>query len=150
MKDYSELSLLMERIVHKYMQVETKKRTYGTNLLLTRAEIHTVSVVGDYSNLNITTLAQLQGITKGAASQMIYKLVDKGLVEKKVSPDSDTEVVLSLTELGKISYEAHKQYHRDSDEKLFATVKNISEDQYKQILQMLSEFEHHMDERLED
>jgi DNA-binding MarR family transcriptional regulator len=150
MKDYSELSLLMERIVHKYMQAEKKKRTYGTNLLLTRAEIHTVSVVGDYSNLNITTLAQLQGITKGAASQMIYKLVDKGLVEKRVSPDSDTEVVLSLTELGKTSYEAHKQYHRDSDEKLFSMVKNVPEEQYKQIIQMLSEFEQHMDERLEE
>lgn len=35
---------------------------------------------------------------------MIYKLVDKGVEKTKVSPDSDTELVLNLTENGIINY----------------------------------------------
>lgn len=71
---------------------------------MSKAEIHTIAAVGDHPNINITSLAESLGITKGAASQMIYKRVDKGVEKKKVSPDSDTELVLNLTEDGIINY----------------------------------------------
>lgn len=150
MRNYNNLSALMERVVHKYNQVESKKRNYGTDIQLTRAEIHTIAVVGDYPGINITTLAKQQGITKGAASQMIYKLVDKGLVEKKVSPDSDSEVVLTITKTGKIAYEKHKEYHANSDEQLFIMLNEIPEELYMKLEHILLEFEKSMDERLNE
>ena len=74
MNDYVKLSSLMERVIHKYNQWESKKRTYGTSVPLSRAEIHTIAAVGDHPNINITTLAAVLGITKGAASQIaVYK-----------------------------------------------------------------------------
>lgn len=145
-----ELSRLMERVVHRYNQVENKKRTYGTDLLLSRAEIHTIVAIGDYPMVNITTLAKIRGITKGAASQMVYKLVDKGMIEKKISPDSDTEVILTLTEIGKINYENHLQYHKENDIKMFEMLQDVPDELYDQIKYFLTKFDKSMDERLEE
>ncbi|WP_155829842.1 MarR family transcriptional regulator [Butyrivibrio sp. AC2005] len=43
------------------------------------------------------SLAKVRGITKGAVSQMVNKLVDRDLMEKRVSPDSDAAICLYLT-----------------------------------------------------
>ncbi len=149
MRDYSEMTSLMERVIHKYTQWEDKKRTYGTDLPLSKAEIHTIAAVGSHPNINITSLAERLGITKGAASQMIYKLVDKGVVEKKVSPDSDTEVVLNLTENGMINYKAHEEYHRQTNDKAMKLLEDMPDPFYQYMLEYFSAFEKVIDENLE-
>lgn len=150
MKDYTELTSLMERTIHKYNQWENIKRTYGTDVLLSRAEIHTIDAVGSHTGINITALAGVLGITKGAASQMIYKLVDKGMVEKKVSPDSDTEVVLSLTEDGFKNYKAHIEYHRQTNDEFFTLLKEMPESMGDYMMKILSAFEKNIDQKLKD
>ena len=150
MNDYVKLSSLMERVIHKYNQWESKKRTYGTSVPLSRAEIHTIAAVGDHPNINITTLAAVLGITKGAASQMIYKLVDKGAVEKRVSPDSDSEVVLNLTEQGQINYEMHREYHRQTNDEILIMLRDIPQPLYDQLTELLSVFERSIDKRLDE
>lgn len=150
MNDYASLASLMERVIHKYNQWESKKRTYGTSVPLSRAEIHTIAAVGDHPNINITTLAAVLGITKGAASQMIYKLVDKGAVEKRVSPDSDSEVVLNLTEQGQINYEMHREYHRQTNDEILIMLRDIPQPLYDQLTELLSVFERSIDKRLNE
>ena len=150
MNDYVKLSSLMERVIHKYNQWESKKRTYGTSVPLSRAEIHTIAAVGAHPNINITTLAAVLGITKGAASQMIYKLVDKGAVEKRVSPDSDSEVVLNLTEQGQINYEMHREYHRQTNDEILIMLRDIPQPLYDQLTELLSVFERSIDKRLNE
>lgn len=150
MQDYKNVTKAMERFIHKYNQVEKKKRTYGTDMLLSRAEIHTVAAVGDTPGVNVTTLAQQLGITKGAASQMIYRLVDKGLVEKSVSPNSDTEVCLTLTQLGKKAYKEHEKYHATSNDRMFQLLRDLPEDTGKQLVRILNLCEEALDERLKD
>lgn len=148
MQDYREISWLTERIIHKYTQVEKIKRSYGTDMLLSRAEIHTVAKVGDHEGMNVTSLAKQQGITKGAASQMVYKLVEKGLLEKRVSPNSDTEVSLSLTDIGRKAYQAHREYHEQADEEFFNMLRNMPKEVEQQLMAVLAEFDKALDERL--
>lgn len=150
MRDYSELTALMERVVHKYTQWENKKRTYGTDMPLSKAEIHTIAAVGNHPNINITSLADFLGITKGAASQMIYKLVDKSMVEKRVSPASDTEVVLNLTTDGMKNYKAHEQYHRQTNDKALNLLNDIPDPCYEYMIGYFSAFEKIMDEKIKE
>ena len=150
MRKYSELTSLMERVIHKYTQWENQKRTYGTEMPLSKSEIHTIAAIGDKPNINITSLAEVLGITKGAASQMIYKLVYKGIVEKKVSPESDTEVVLNLTPLGMINYKAHKEYHRQTNDKAIKLLKDLPEPFYNYMVEYFSAFEKVIDESLNE
>lgn len=150
MKDPSQIIELIGRIIHKYNQWDNKKRTYGTDILLTKAEIHTIAAVGDHPGLNITTLAQVLGVTKGAASQMIYRLVDKGAVEKRTSPDSDTEVVLSLTEDGQINYETHQAYHREGNDTAQKLLEDMPDALYESMVAYLTAFEASIDEKLKE
>ncbi|MCQ5130875.1 MarR family winged helix-turn-helix transcriptional regulator [Butyricicoccus faecihominis] len=150
MRDFSELTALMERVVHKYTRWEDKKRTYGTEVPLSKAEIHTIAAVGDHPNINITALAEVMGVTKGAASQMIYKLVDKGAVEKRVSPDSDTEVVLNLTAAGKKNHEAHAAYHRQAGDKALNLLREMPEPLLESMAEYFEAFEKVIDEGLRE
>lgn len=124
MHDYREISRLMEKTMHKYMQIEKMSRDYS-GIILSQAEVHMVACIGDYPSINVTKLAAMRGVTKGAASQMIYKLVDKKLVLKSVSPDSDTEVCLNLTELGLKVHKAHQEYHDHVGDQFFNMLRDM-------------------------
>ncbi len=146
--DYTEFIALLERVIHKYNQWENKQRTYGTDTVLSKAEIHTIAAVGDHPGINITALADILGVTKGAASQMIYKLVDKGAVEKRVSPDSDVEVVLNLTEDGQKNYVSHSEYHLQTNDESLRLLKDVPESFFTEMIEFFSVVEKTMDKKL--
>ncbi|TCO68692.1 MarR family winged helix-turn-helix transcriptional regulator [Marinisporobacter balticus] len=148
MRDYSELTVMMERCINKYNRTENRQRCYGTDIKLSRVEIHTIDSIGNNEGINVTQLAAIQGVTKGAVSQMIYKLVKKGVVSKSVSPNSDTEVRLELTKDGWSAYEMHKKYHQMTEEKLFLLLKDMPDEIYNELEKLLKEFEKSLDERL--
>ena len=145
MKDYKEIAWLMERIIHKYVQYEKKPQKYCKDIVLTQPEIHTIAIIGDYEGINVTNLAKMRGITKGGASQMVYKLVDKGLVEKKVSPDSDAAVCLFLTELGKKARNEHRKMHETMGTKYEALLNQIPDKTLDSMVKFLKAFDEELD-----
>lgn len=146
MKDYRELAWLMERTIHKYIQFEKKPQRYCSDLILTQPEIHTVAIIGDREGISITELANVRGITKGAASQMIYRLEDKGLVKKTVSPESDSKRNLYLTEKGKKARKEHRKMHENMGTRFAALMNRIPEDVQKYMIDFLKEFDRELDE----
>ena len=146
LEEYRELAWLMERAIHKYVQFEKKPQEYCKGLMLTQPEIHTVAVIGDQEGINVTQLAKVRGVTKGAASQMVYKLVDKELVEKRISPNSDSEINLYLTKLGKKARAEHRKRHEVISSKFGDMVKDIPEDMLERIKDLLRSFEEKLDE----
>ena len=48
MNKYIEIAQMLERVIHKYNESENVKRYYGTDIMLTRKEIHTVQLIGQY------------------------------------------------------------------------------------------------------
>ena len=146
MKDYRELAWQMERIIHKYSQFEKKPQQYCKGLVLTQPEIHTVAVIGDREGISVTGLAKMRGITKGAASQMVYKLVDKGLVEKRVSPSSDSELNLYLTKLGKKARAEHRKMHENMGERFSKIMDGIPQEMQDELMKLLNGFEEELDE----
>jgi DNA-binding MarR family transcriptional regulator len=148
MHDYREVSRLSERVMHKYMQFEKRVRQYGTETTLTQAEIHTIAIVGEKSDINVTELAKLRGVTKGAASQMVYKLVEKGFLSKQVSPNSDTEVCLTLPNNGKTAFLAHQKYHEESGSEFTRILSQMPQEYQDYTIEFLTAFEKIMDEKL--
>lgn len=150
MRDYTLVANTMERIIYKYIEIESMKREYGTGILFTQSEIHIIECIGDHEGINITELAKQKRKTKGAISQMIYKLVDKGIVEKNVSKNSDAEVALTLTDMGRKAYEGHRQFHKNACHEVFETLKNMSEESYGDLVNLLKYFENFLDQRIEE
>ena len=148
MHDYREISRLMERTMHKYVQAEKVPRDYGQGIFMTQTEIHTIAIIGDRPGINVTELAKLRGVTKGAASQLIYKLVDKGYVCKETSPNSDTAVCLTLTDTGRIAYEGHNAYHEKSGSEFMKELSEMPKEFEDYGIKMLTAFDKYLDEKL--
>lgn len=138
----------MERIMHKYYMSEEKKRDYGLGYPMSRKEIHTVQFIGDAPGINMKSLAEKQGVTKGAASQMISKLVDRGLVVKTRSKESEAEVELSLTDEGKKAYAGHSMYHKSIGRVWFERFAKYSDEQMDSFFEILGEMESLLDKNI--
>ncbi len=145
MTDSKEMAWQMERIIHKYAQFEKRPQVYCKDIMLTQPEIHTVAIVGDHEGINVTRLAAMRGITKGAASQMVYKLVDKGLIKKQVSAESDAAVSLFLTKKGQQAREEHRKLHETMGTKFDVLLSRIPDDVKDTMMDFLKAFEEEMD-----
>ena len=145
MKDYRELTWLMERTIHKYIEYERKPQKYCSDLILTQPEIHTVAIIGDQEGISVTELAKVRGITKGAASQMIYRLEDKDLVEKRISPESDSKLNLYLTKKGKMARDEHRKMHETMSARFVSLLNVIPENAQKYMIEFLQDFEKELD-----
>lgn len=90
--------------------IDERPRRFDTDFPLSRAEIHTVSAVAESPGIGLTALAEQQAVTKGAASQMVSRLVQKGLIHKERG--AGREISLSVTDTGARAHDAHMAFHR--------------------------------------
>ncbi|CDZ25056.1 hypothetical protein CCDG5_1964 [[Clostridium] cellulosi] len=113
-----DLCELFRQVINQYIELDKKPYSYGIGQKLYLSEVHTIDAIGKHDKINITKLAMYQNVTKGAVSQMVRKLVKKNLVIKSVSPETENEVVLSLTEDGKKVYRGHERFHKYLNKKI--------------------------------
>jgi len=107
---FEELLRVLDRVVTKLSAIQQTPREYGTGVPLYGSEIHTIQAIGKSTGINVTQLAEKMGVTKGAVSQMVSKLVEKGMVRKTRTQNNAKEVVLELTELGRIGFRNHESF----------------------------------------
>lgn len=101
---FRDLAAVITRVMNQFYVYEQLPRTYGSGRRLYPAEIYTIEAIGRHPQINVTRLAEHLGITKGAVSQAIAKLVRKGLVRKTGGPDNAKEVRLELTPRGRTAF----------------------------------------------
>jgi DNA-binding MarR family transcriptional regulator len=111
----NELQTLIDlflKILHLYSVIGRKPKDYGTGDLLYFTEIHTITMVGKNKEINMTRLAEIMGVTKGAISQTIRKLVHKNLILKSNSTNKK-EFNLKLSQKGKTVYKGQESFQRE-------------------------------------
>jgi len=111
---YEDILQKLEKLIVMMESMHTPSLSFGTGVLMHTKEIHTIQAIGRHSGINITKLAENTGVTKGAVSQIISKLVRKGMVRKTHAPGNEKEVVLELTNLGQIGFQNHEKFHMDT------------------------------------
>ena len=109
------------RLVHKYNSMEKLPARHGKGLDLYHSERHMLDKVGENPGINVTEFAQIAGVTKGAVSQVIKKLENKGLVRRYKKGGNEKEVFIELTQEGKAVCECRKRINQE-------TVRAISEE----------------------
>lgn len=144
----AEIIHKFERVVNKYNKSEKKPKDYGTNELLHRSEVHTIEAIGKNNKINVTQLAAYLGITKGAVSQMIDKLIKKDLVSKKAISETENEVSLELTEKGWLVFNGHEEYHREFYSQIATHLSYLSQNNIKVVLDIFNELEKLLDKQL--
>ncbi len=111
----TELQLLIDQflsILHLYSVISRRPVDYGTGDPLYFTEIHTITTLGKNKEINMTRLAEIMGVTRGAISQTIRKLVSKNLVVK-LNTNNKKEFNLRLTEKGQVAYNGQKNFQRE-------------------------------------
>lgn len=110
-----KITFSLMRIAKKMNDVHSSPKDFGCGTPLFPAEIHTLSAVAGNPDCNTTELANLLGVTKGAISQMIKKLENKGLLQKDFAPGSSKQLMFTLTGKGETAHLGHIQFHREMD-----------------------------------
>jgi DNA-binding MarR family transcriptional regulator len=111
---YEDILQKLEKVIARVESMHTPSLSFGTGVLMHTREIHTVQAIGHHPGINVTKLAEHTGVTKGAVSQTLKKLIKKGLVRKTHAPGNDKEVVLELTDIGWIGFRNHEKFHMDT------------------------------------
>ena len=103
------------KAVKIWQAMEKQPREFGTGQALFSSEIHMIEAVGHNTGMSVTELAEFMGVTKGAASQTLKKLENKGLVGKNPDPDNSSRLLVHLTSKGKVAFYAHEHWHETMD-----------------------------------
>jgi DNA-binding MarR family transcriptional regulator len=145
--ELQEMIDLFLKILHLYSVIGRKPKVYGTGDRLYVAEIHTITMVGKNNEINLTGLAEIMGVTRGAITQTINKLVKKNLIVK--TSINKKEFNLKLSEKGEIVrreqesfhkelftfasslYDSARQEDRDLVKRLFVAISNNMEERVK-------------------
>lgn len=117
---------------------ESIPRKYGTDDELFMVEAHTINLIGDKIKTNTSELTQLTDKTKGAISQMVDKLVKKGLVLKYKNPTNNREVIIELTEKGQQVYEYHKELDKMEYAKILNQLDEFSTEDFEKFIKISS------------
>jgi len=147
MRDYEKLLEQTERMIHKYYQKENVRQNYGEDLLLTQTEIHMITAIGAEPGIGVRQLAQKKGVTDGAVSQMIRKLVNKNLVIKKTSQESDAKIELTLTKEGRRCFKEHQKIHMKKNKQWYGLLDELDDSCYKELVKLFQQTEEQLDKK---
>lgn len=138
------------RIVNKFKVLEKIPIDHGTGDLLYASEINTLEIIGKYPGINMTQLARRRGVTKGAVSQIVAKLVKKKLVAKNPAVGSDKELSIMLTEAGGVAFENHEKFHEKYDLPMLEKLSGMSTEQLDIVIDTFEMLESTLDNYLKD
>ncbi|MFA5815238.1 MAG: MarR family transcriptional regulator [Bacteroidales bacterium] len=133
--EVNELVSLFLSILHTFSIIEKKPWDLGTSSKIFLTEIQTVSMIGENPNVNMTQLADIMGVTRGAISQTVRKLVTKKLVVR-TNARNNKEVNLALTSFGQMVSDTYqtrmKEVFTFADE-LYASATPVERDLVKRL-----------------
>ncbi len=148
-EDVSHITGLMIRLVNKYNRLDSRALDFGTGDLLYPSEIHIIEAIGKSHGNTVNEICQKFGVTKGAISQIVHKLSQKGLVTKKRNPDFYKEIMLSLTPRGRKAFEGHENLHKMMDEDLYRNMAHFDKDKIKGFEDVLRVIESRIEKYIE-
>lgn len=127
----------INRMTNRVIVNNRRAYSYIPEMQLQPSEIHMIDQIGSTEEMNITTLAEQNGVTKGAISKQISRLEGKGLVERYQTPDNRKNVLVRLTDLGWRAYSAHKKFHENQDDAYMRAFESYSPQEQQLILDFL-------------
>jgi DNA-binding MarR family transcriptional regulator len=127
-KDVMEISDTLLHIAFRVDNIKREIRNFGTGHMLHGAEIGTIVAIRENRGISVTDLAARMNVTKGAVSQILKRLLKKGMIVKKVDAENLSRLKLGLTRSGEIAYENHAKRHRDMENGIRMILKDASDE----------------------
>jgi DNA-binding MarR family transcriptional regulator len=135
------------KILHLYSVIGRKPKDYGTGDLLYFTELHTITMVARNDEVNMTQLAEIMGVTKGAISQTIRKLVHKNLI-MRTNMNNRKEINLRLSEKGRRVLSAQESFQKEIFTFAAALYENASPEDRDTVRRLFLAIAGNMEERV--
>ena len=129
-------------------QLDKSPKRFGTDELLTHSEVHLIEIIGEHEGMGVTDISRLLGITKGAVSQSLKKLENKGYTSKNPDPDNLSRLIVSLTSKGQTAFWAHKHWHETMDGGFSNYLQNLTKDELRIVIEFLGRTEDFLERRV--
>lgn len=145
---FHALNARVKRMAELYTELNRKSRHFTNGLSLFSSELHLLEMIGRQPGLSVTALAQWLGVTKGAVSQTLRRLSEKGLVQRETDPENLSRMKITLSDRGREIFLEHVAWHEGRlDGGLLDFMNELSEeeglflqrtfDRFNQILQRI-------------
>ncbi len=144
------ISYMLLRVMVSLHEADRKVRRYGTDHELHFAEIHMIKAIRENDGIHVTGLAEKLGVTKGAVSQMIARLLNKGMIVKDTDEHNMSRLSLRLTPAGEIAHANHENEHRMFDRMVNDALANATPENIAFLDAFLEEIEKRIDETLKN
>ncbi|MGE4557731.1 MAG: MarR family winged helix-turn-helix transcriptional regulator [Desulfovibrionaceae bacterium] len=106
---------------------------------LTLPRMHTLEMIGSLGEPRMKELAVKMGVTTGALTVLVDRLVQAGLVERRPDAQDRRSIRVVLTEAGKSHFEAHHRLHRRLTEEIICALSDEEAAQFMTMLEKLIE-----------
>jgi DNA-binding MarR family transcriptional regulator len=141
MKDELSLSAQVSRVINQFLFLEKRSVFTHRDVTLHPSEIHLMGALMRDADANVTTMAETLGITKGAVSQTISRLVKKGMVTKTRDPRNKNELKVSFTASGRRAIEGFARSRAEANGRYEAYLNGLSNTERQTIRTFLTQVE---------
>ncbi len=148
MDQMKDLYHILGLTLQKYETIAKVAIDFGTGEKLYPSEVHLISHVCFCAQTCVTRIAEHFGVTKGAASQNVAKLVHKGYLAKTRDPDKGSRMLVTPTDKGISAHQAHMAFHERHDKPFLDFLAGLSQDQFKSFETFAKELNRWMDSYL--
>jgi len=137
----TEIMDLLIRILNKAAAIEREPIDIGHGILLHASEVHLIDMAGRFPGDSISRLASRLGITKGAVSQTVKKLEEKGYLVRVNEESNKKTVKLRLTDRGTEAFAWHRTYHALVNSTVTGEFSRWDRDDIEKLKQIFGRFE---------
>lgn len=140
----TERELIGEQLLNvmaEFTERDAQSRFFGTDTLLYHSEIHLLAFIKEHPCLHAARIARLLGLTRGAVSQTLARLAEKGLIVKQRDPENCRRVLLSLTEKGRTACKNHEVLHRHYEQLISGILESADESRLSFLRDFLEQLE---------
>jgi DNA-binding MarR family transcriptional regulator len=115
------------RFSNKLIFLEKKSIIEHGDLKLYPSEIHLMNIIDTEKDMNASEMANKLGVTKGAVSQTLSRLDEKGIISKTKDTLNKNRLEVRFTSLGKEIFKKHLKIRASIQEKFAEYLDTLSD-----------------------
>lgn len=135
----------LRRLARKKIELEKTPHEFGGGVVLQHAEMYLLETLANDEGQNLTRIAEHMQITKGAVSQTLKKIEEKGLVRKFPDPANASRALLYLSPKGKKVVRVYRQRYQRADGEFIDYLEGLKEGDVQTIRDFLNRYEFFLD-----
>lgn len=145
-----KLLKLRRAFTYTYQKYLSIPREYYPGESMYMREVHVVMEIGEHGIDNVSELAQRLCITKGAVSQYLKKLEDKGFVIRIQDGNDKRQFSVKLTDKGRKLYRIHTAFDKEQYALICPMFTDFTVEELESVLRFDQKFKEFTDRIISD